>query len=196
MKLKKYIFTSLFVFIFIISCSETMPIKEYKDASVLREKAVKYDLQNYSKEEFDIAEANYCEALILIDENKDSKKVKDLLTAAQNSYQNVLNDGLPQYAQILKEETSLDRVYSKEIKAYRVDKDNYEFAELNYINALSALSTNNYEEAVNCFFNARKYHHKAYFTTKKRYDESSRGIKEAEEKIREVEELEITSSVN
>ncbi|WP_295162158.1 hypothetical protein [uncultured Brachyspira sp.] len=196
MKLKKYIFTSLFVFIFIISCSETMPIKEYKDASVLREKAVKYDLQNYSKEEFDIAEANYCEALILIDENKDSKKVRDLLTAAQNSYQNVLNDGLPQYAQILKEETSLDRVYSKEIKAYRVDKDNYEFAELNYINALSALSTNNYEEAVNCFFNARKYHHKAYFTTKKRYDESSRGIKEAEEKIREVEELEITSSVN
>ncbi len=107
-----------------------------------------------------------------------------------------MNDGLPQYAQILKEETSLDRVYSKEIKAYRVDKDNYEFAELNYINALSALSTNNYEEAVNCFFNARKYHHKAYFTTKKRYDESSRGIKEAEEKIREVEELEITSSVN
>ncbi|MEI0516530.1 hypothetical protein [Brachyspira murdochii] len=195
MQLKKYISTTLlFSLVFVISCSETMPLKEYKDASALREKAIKYDLQNYSKEQFDIAEANFSEAVILIDENKEPEKVKELLTTASNSYQTVLNEGLPQYAEILKEETSLERVYSKEIKAYRVDKDNYEFAELNYINALSALSTNDYEGAVSCFLNAKKYHHKAYFTTKKRYDESMRGIKEASEKIKQVDELEKTSA--
>ena len=195
MKLKKYIFIPLvFCLIIVVSCSESMPLKEYKDATTLRDKAIRYDLQNYSKEQFDIAEANYSEAMILIDENKDSAKVKELLTTASNSYQTVLNDGLPQYAEVLKTEINLERVYSKEVKAYRVDKDNYEFAELNYINALSALSTNNYEEAVNCFLNAKKYHHKAYFTTKIRYDESTRGIKEAEDKIRQVEEIERSSS--
>lgn len=193
MQLKKYIFIPLFCLIFILSCSETMPLKEYKDSTVLRDKALRYDLQNYSKEEFDIAEAKYSEALILIDENKDSAKVKELLTAASNSYQTVLNEGLPQYAQVLKSEIDLERVYSKEVKAYRVDKDNYEFAELNYINALSALSTNNYEEAVSCFINAKKYHHKAYFTTKNRYDESLRGLKEAEDKIKQVDELDKSS---
>ncbi|WP_300369498.1 hypothetical protein [Brachyspira sp.] len=195
MQFKSYFFISLvFCFIFILSCSETMPLKEYKDASVLRDKTIRYDLQNYSKEEFDIAEVNYSEAIILIDENKDPAKVKELLTSASNSYQLILSNALPQYAQTLKEEISMERVYSKEIKAYRVDKDNYEFAELNYINALSALSTNNYEEAVNCFINSKKYHHKAYFTTKIRYDESSRGIKEAEEKIKQVDELEKSQS--
>ncbi|MEI0747286.1 hypothetical protein [Brachyspira pulli] len=194
MQMKKYIFTLLLTLFIIMSCSESMPLKEYKDASVLRDKTIRYDLQNYSKEQFDIAEANYSEAVILIDENKEPAKVKELLTTASNAYQTVLNDGLPQYAQVLKEETSTERVYSKEIKAYRVDKDNYEFAELNYINALSALSTNNYEEAVNCFLNVKKYHHKAYFTTKKRYDESARGIKEAEAKIKQVDELEKTPS--
>lgn len=195
MQLKKYFFTSLlFCLILIMSCSETMPLKEYKDATVLRDKAVRYDLKNYSQEEFDIAEASYSEAIILIDENKDPAKVKELLTAASNSYQIVLNEGLPQYAEVLKGEIDLERVYSKEIKAYRVDKDNYEFAELNYINALSALSTNNYDEAVSCFFNAKKYHHKAYFTTKIRYEESSRAIKEAEDKIKQVDELDKSTS--
>ena len=194
MQLIKYYLTFLCVFIFIISCSESMPLKEYKDATVLRDKTIKYDLQNYSKEQFDIAEANYSEAIILIDENKEAKKVKELLTSASNSYQSILNEGLPKYAEVLKEETSLEREYSKDIKAYRVDKDNYEFAELNYLNALSALSTNNYEEAVNCFLNVKKYHHKAYFTTKNRYDESARNLKEAEEKIKEVDELEKSSS--
>ncbi len=195
MQLKKYFFTSLlFCLILIMSCSETMPLKEYKDATVLRDKAVRYDLKNYSQEEFDIAEASYSEAIILIDENKDPAKVKELLTAASNSYQIVLNEGLPQYAEVLKGEIDLERVYSKEIKAYRVDKDNYEFAELNYINALSALSTNNYDEAVSCFLNAKKYHHKAYFTTKIRYEESSRAIKEAEDKIKQVDELDKSTS--
>ncbi|OEJ16152.1 hypothetical protein BFL38_11975 [Brachyspira hampsonii] len=195
MKLNKYIFIPLlFCLTIIISCSESMPLKEYKDATALRDKAIRYDLQNYSKEQFDIAEASYSEAIILIDENKDSAKVKDLLTTASNSYQTVLNEGLPQYAEVLKNEIDLERVYSKEVKAYRVDKDNYEFAELNYINALSALSTNNYEEAVNCFLNAKKYHHKAYFTTKVRYDESTRGIKEAEDKIKQVDELDVSYS--
>ena len=194
MQLKKYILTLLFSLVFVMSCSETMPLKEYKDASALRDKTIRYNLQNYSKEQFDIAEAKFSEAVILIDENKEPAKVKELLTNASISYQMVLDEGLPQYAAVLKEETSEERVYSKEVKAYRVDKDNYEFAELNYINALSALSTNNYEEAVNCFLNVKKYYHKAYFTTKKRYDESARGIKEAEDKIKQVDELEKTSS--
>ena len=44
MKLKLLIF----ILIFVISCGETMPLKEYKDASSLREKAVKYELQGSS----------------------------------------------------------------------------------------------------------------------------------------------------
>lgn len=190
MQLIKYVSTLSLSLFFIISCSgTTMPLKEYKDATVLRDKTIKYDLQNYSKEQFDIAEANYSEAIILIDEDKEPEKVKELLTAASNSYQTVLNEGLPQYAEVLKQETTLEREYSKDIKAYRVDKDNYEFAELNYLNALSALSTNNYEEAVNCFLNVKKYHHKAYFTTKQRYDESAKALKEAEAKMQELDEL-------
>ncbi|WP_297208073.1 hypothetical protein [uncultured Brachyspira sp.] len=190
MQLIKYVSTLSLSLFFIISCSgTTMPLKEYKDATALRDKTIKYDLQNYSKEQFDIAEANYSEAIILIDEDKEPEKVKELLTAASNSYQTVLNEGLPQYAEVLKQETTLEREYSKDIKAYRVDKDNYEFAELNYLNALSALSTNNYEEAVNCFLNVKKYHHKAYFTTKQRYDESAKALKEAEAKMQELDEL-------
>ena len=100
MKLKLLIF----ILIFVISCGETMPLKEYKDASSLREKAVKYELQDYSKEQFDIAEASFSEAVILIDDNnsKESKKLANLLTTASNSYQTVLNEGLPKYAETLK----------------------------------------------------------------------------------------------
>ena len=188
MKLKLLIF----ILIFVISCGETMPLKEYKDASSLREKAVKYELQDYSKEQFDIAEASFSEAVILIDDNnsKDSKKLANLLTTASNSYQTVLNEGLPKYAETLKEEITLERVYSKDIKAYKIDKENYELAELYYINGVEAFGTNNYEEAVNYFLQAKKLHNKAYFSTKGIFDESSKNIKEAELKIKEMEEIE------
>lgn len=188
MKLKLLIF----ILIFVISCGETMPLKEYKDASSLREKAVKYELQDYSKEQFDIAEASFSEAVILIDDNnsKESKKLANLLTTASNSYQTVLNEGLPKYAETLKEEITLERVYSKDIKAYKIDKENYELAELYYINGVEAFGTNNYEEAVNYFLQAKKLHNKAYFLTKGIFDESSKSIKEAELKIKEMEEIE------
>lgn len=188
MKLKLLIF----ILIFVISCGETMPLKEYKDASSLREKAVKYELQDYSKEQFDIAEASFSEAVILIDDNnsKDSKKLANLLTTASNSYQTVLNEGLPKYAETLKEEITLERVYSKDIKAYKIDKENYELAELYYINGVEAFGTNNYEEAVNYFLQAKKLHNRAYFSTKGIFDESSKSIKEAELKIKEMEEIE------
>lgn len=188
MKLKLLIF----ILIFVISCGETMPLKEYKDASSLREKAVKYELQDYSKEQFDIAEASFSEAVILIDENnsKESKKLANLLTTASNSYQTVLNEGLPKYAETLKEEITLERVYSKDIKAYKIDKENYELAELYYINGVEAFGTNNYEEAVNYFLQAKKLHNRAYFSTKGIFDESSKSIKEAELKIKEMEEIE------
>ena len=182
----------IFILIFVISCGETMPLKEYKDASSLREKAVKYELQDYSKEQFDIAEASFSEAVILIDDNnsKDSKKLANLLTTASNSYQTVLNEGLPKYAETLKEEITLERVYSKDIKAYKIDKENYELAELYYINGVEAFGTNNYEEAVNYFLQAKKLHNRAYFSTKGIFDESSKSIKEAELKIKEMEEIE------
>lgn len=188
MKLKLLIF----ILIFVISCGETMPLKEYKDASSLREKAVKYELQDYSKEQFDIAEASFSEAVILIDDNnsKESKKLANLLTTASNSYQTVLNEGLPKYAETLKEEITLERVYSKDIKAYKIDKENYELAELYYINGVEAFGMNNYEEAVNYFLQAKKLHNKAYFSTKGIFDESSKSIKEAELKIKEMEEIE------
>ena len=188
MKLKLLIF----ILIFVISCGETMPLKEYKDASSLREKAVKYELQDYSKEQFDIAEASFSEAVILIDDNnsKESKKLANLMTTASNSYQTVLNEGLPKYAETLKEEITLERVYSKDIKAYKIDKENYELAELYYINGVEAFGTNNYEEAVNYFLQAKKLHNKAYFSTKGIFDESSKSIKEAELKIKEMEEIE------
>lgn len=188
MKLKLLIF----ILIFVISCGETMPLKEYKDASSLREKAVKYELQDYSKEQFDIAEASFSEAVILIDDNnsKESKKLANLLTTASNSYQTVLNEGLPKYAETLKGEITLERVYSKDIKAYKIDKENYELAELYYINGVEAFGTNNYEEAVNYFLQAKKLHNKAYFSTKGIFDESSKSIKEAELKIKEMEEIE------
>lgn len=188
MKLKLLIF----ILIFVISCGETMPLKEYKDASSLREKAVKYELQDYSKEQFDIAEASFSEAVILIDDNnsKESKKLANLLTTASNSYQTVLNEGLPKYAETLKEEITLERVYSKDIKAYKIDKENYELAELYYINGVEAFGTNNYEEAVNYFLQAKKLHNKAYFSTKGIFDESLKSIKEAELKIKEMEEIE------
>ena len=188
MKLKLLIF----ILIFVISCGETMPLKEYKDASSLRDKAVKYELQDYSKEQFDIAEASFSEAVILIDDNnsKESKKLANLLTTASNSYQTVLNEGLPKYAETLKEEITLERVYSKDIKAYKIDKENYELAELYYINGVEAFGTNNYEEAVNYFLQAKKLHNRAYFSTKGIFDESSKSIKEAELKIKEMEEIE------
>ena len=188
MKLKLLIF----ILIFVISCGETMPLKEYKDASSLREKAVKYELQDYSKEQFDIAEASFSESVILIDDNnsKESKKLANLLTTASNSYQTVLNEGLPKYAETLKEEITLERVYSKDIKAYKIDKENYELAELYYINGVEAFGTNNYEEAVNYFLQAKKLHNRAYFSTKGIFDESSKSIKEAELKIKEMEEIE------
>lgn len=200
MKLRLYIFQLIFVLVFglVISCGGTMPLKEYKDASSLREKAIKYELQDYSREQFDIAETNFSEAIILIDENnsKEAKKVADLLTTASNSYQTLLNEGLPKYAENLKEEIDLERAYSKDIKAYKIDKDNYELAELNYINGMEALSKNNYEDAVNYFLQAKKFHNKAYFSTKGIFEESSKNIKEAEQKIKEMEELEKSSTKN
>ena len=198
MKLNLYIFQLIFVLVFIASCGETMPLKEYKDASSLREKAIKYELQDYSKEQFDIAETNFSEAIILIDENnsKEAKKLADLLTTASNSYQTVLNEGLPKYAEVLKEEIDLEREYSKDIKAYKVDKENYELAELNYISGVEALSSNNYEDAVNYFLQSKKFHNKAYFFTKGIFDESAKNIKEAEDKIKEIEELEKSSKSN
>ena len=198
MKLNLYIFQLIFVLVFIASCGETMPLKEYKDASSLREKAIKYELQDYSKEEFDIAETNFSEATIIIDENssKEAKKLAGLLTAASNSYQTVLEEGLPKYAEVLKGEIDLEREYSKDIKAYKVDKENYELAELNYINGVEALNLNNYEDAVNYFLQAKRFHNKAYFSTKGIFDESAKNIKEAEDNIKKMEELEKSSSKN
>lgn len=200
MKLRLYIFQLIFVLVFglVISCGGTMPLKEYKDTSSLREKTIKYELQDYSREQFDIAETNFSEAIILIDENnsKEAKKVTELLTTASNSYQTLLNEGLPKYAETLKEEIDLERAYSKDIKAYKIDKDNYELAELNYINGMEALSKNNYEDAVNYFLQAKKFHNKAYFSTKGIFEESSKNIKEAEQKIKEMEELEKSSTKN
>ena len=196
MKLNLYIFQLIFVLVFIASCGETMPLKEYKDASSLREKAIKYELQDYSKEEFDIAETNFSEATIIIDENssKEAKKLAGLLTAASNSYQTVLEEGLPKYAEVLKEEIDLEREYSKDIKSYKIDKESYELAELNYINGVEALNSNNYEEAVNYFLQAKRFHNKAYFSTKGIFDESAKNIKEAEDNIKKMEELEKSSS--
>ena len=198
MKLKTCIFQLIFVLVFIVSCGETMPLKEYKDTSSLREKTIKYELQDYSKEQFDIAEANFSEATILIDENnsKEAKKVASLLTTASNSYQTVLSEGLPKCAEVLKEEIDLEREYSKDIKAYKIDKDSYELAELNYIRGVEALGSNNYEDAVNYFLQAKKFHNKAYFSAKGIFDESSKSIKEAEQKIKEMEELEKSSKSN
>lgn len=198
MNLRLYIFQLIFVLVFAISCGGTMPLKEYRDASSLREKAVRYELRDYSKEQFDIAETNFSEAIILIDENnsKEAKKMSSLLTTASNSYQTVLNEGLPKYAETLKKEIDLEREYSKDIKAYKIDKDNYELAELNYINGMEALSKDNYEDAVNYFLQAKKFHNKAYFSTKSIFDESSKNIKEAEQKIKEMEELEKSSTNN
>ena len=53
-----------------------------------------------------------------------------------------------------------------------------------------AFGTNNYEEAVNYFLQAKKLHNRAYFSTKGIFDESSKSIKEAELKIKEMEEIE------
>lgn len=198
MKSKLFIFQLIFVLVlgFVASCGDTMPLKEYKDASSLREKAIKYELQDYSKEQFEIAESNFSEAVILIDENnsKEAKKLAGLLTMASNSYQTVLEEGLPKYAEVLKEEIDLEREYSKDIKAYKIDKENYELAELNYINGVEALGSNNYEDAVNYFLQAKKFHNKAYFSTKGIFDESSKSIKAADENIKKMEELEKSSS--
>ena len=198
MKSRLFIFWLIFVLVlgFMTSCGETMPLKEYKDASSLREKAIKYELQDYSKEQFDIAETNFSEAIILIDENnsKEAKKLAGLLTVASNSYQTVLEEGLPKYAEVLKGEIDLEREYSKDIKAYKVDKENYELAELNYISGVEALNSNNYEEAVNYFLQAKRFHNKAYFSTKGIFDESAKNIKEAEDNIKKMEELEKSSS--
>lgn len=190
MKSIKHITILTFILYVIISCGASMPLKEYKDASTLRDKTIKYELQNYSKEQFDIAESSFAEATILIDENKEPDTVKELLTTASNAYLVVLNEGLPVYAEELKTETSRNRVYSKDIKAYIVDKENYELAELNYINALSALSTNNYELAVDSFLKTRDYHSKAFFNTKELFDNSLKGIQEADDKIKQIEVLE------
>lgn len=198
MKLRLFIFQLILGLGFVASCGDTMPLKEYKDASSLREKAIKYELQDYSKEQFEIAEANFSEAVILIDENnsKEAKKLAGLLTTASNSYQTVLEEGLPKYAEVLKEEIDLEREYSKDIKAYKIDKENYELAELNYINGVEALGSNNYEDAVNYFLQAKKFHNKAYFSTKGIFDESSKSIKAADENIKKMEELEKSSSKN
>ncbi|WP_157150059.1 hypothetical protein [Brachyspira sp. SAP_772] len=190
MKAIKHITILTSILYVIVSCGASMPLKEYKDASTLRDKTIKYELQNYSKEQFDIAESSFAEATILIDENKEPDTVKELLTTASNAYLVVLNEGLPVYAEELKTETSRNRIYSKDIKAYIVDKENYELAELNYINALSALSTNNYELAVDSFLKTRDYHSKAFFNTKEQFDNSLKGIQEADDKIKQIEDLE------
>lgn len=192
MKLRLLIFQLIFVLVFVVSCGGSMPLKEYEATSSLREKAVKYELKDYSKEQFDIAEANFSEASIIIDENntKEAKKARTLLNTASNSYQTALNDGLPKYAEVLKKEVELERESSRDIKAYKIDKDNYELAELNYINGMESLNKNNYEDAVNYFLEAKSLHNKAYSSTKGMFDESAKNIEEAEQKIKEIEELE------
>ena len=191
MKLKLFVFQLIFVLIFVISCGGSMPLKAYENASSLREKAVKYELQDYSKEQFDIAEANFSEATILINENnrRNAKKTTELLTTASNSYQTALNEGLPKYAETLKNEINSERESSRSIKAYKIDKESYELAELNYINGMEALKINNYENAVDYFLEAKKLHNKAFSSTKEIFDESAKNIKEAEEKLKEIEEL-------
>ena len=191
MKLKLFVFQLIFILVFVISCGGSMPLKAYENASSLREKAVKYELQDYSKEQFDIAEANFSEATILINENnsRNAKKTAELLRTASNSYQIALNEGLPKYAEVLKNEINSERESSRNIKAYKIDKESYELAELNYINGMEALKINNYENAVDYFLEAKKLHNKAFSSTKEIFDESAKNIKEAEEKLKEIEEL-------
>lgn len=193
MKLKKYIL--LFLLFAIIAC-ESLPLKEYRDASTLRNKTIQYDLNSYSKENFEIADAKYREAIILLENKGDNKQIVTLLTDASNGYKAILDTDLPEYANVLKEEVNYEREYSKDIKAYKVDKDGYEIAELNYLTGLSALSTNNYDVAVSNFIEARKFHNKAYFTTKRKFDESLYNIKIADDKLKEVYDIGSNASTN
>ena len=166
MKLKKYIL--LFLLFAIIAC-ESLPLKEYRDASTLRNKTIQYDLNSYSKENFEIADAKYREAIILLENKGDNKQIVTLLTDASNGYKAILDT---------------------------VDKYGYEIAELNYLTGLSALSTNNYDVAVSNFIEARKFHNKAYFTTKRKFDESLYNIKIADDKLKEVYDIGSNASTN
>lgn len=178
----------VFSIFFMLSCS-SVPIKEYKDVTILREKATKYDLLSYAEEPFNIAETNYNEASVLIDENKDLPKAKDMLVTAGNNYKTVLDKGLPLYAKDLKEDVSEERDTSFNIKAYKAAKDDYELGELNYIEGVISLYKNNYEIAIEELMLSRKYYNSAYITAKEKYERSVLELEKLNKIMNEIDKV-------
>ena len=73
MKSRYYnVFYLIIIIFFLFSCVSS-PETKYSNATKLREKVHKYNLQQYAEEEYNIAEKNYQEAKELIDSKKNFK---------------------------------------------------------------------------------------------------------------------------
>lgn len=187
--MKFYKFFPFFCIVFFILSCSSMPVKEYNDVTILREGATKYDLLSYAEEPFNIAETNYNEASLLMDENKEPKKAKDLLLTASNNYKIVLDEALPLYANDLKGDISEERNTAFNLKAHKAAREEYELGELNYIEAIVSLCKNNYEIAIEGLMQSREYYNGAYLTSKERYDQSVLELEKLNEVMKEIDDV-------
>ena len=180
MKSRYYsIFSLIIVIFFLFSCISS-PETKYQNATKLREKVHKYNLQQYAEDEYKIAEQEYQEAKNLIDSKKNFKADKKLDNVNQK-YQTVIEKGLPPCAedkdQIVKEK----KEKALEIKAEVAVKNQYIEAEQTYNEALNYKDNKEYEKAIDTLIIAEEQFVEVYNITEEKKIRAENSIKSTEE---------------
>lgn len=190
MKIVKILFLFSFLTSIFISCS-SIPKKEYDEASILREKAIKYDLSSYAEETLTIAESSYSAGSSIVEnQNKNEyKNAKNYLTNAINNYQIIIDTAIPQYARDLKSDVLEEKLIADEINSAQNAPEIYEDGDLLFLNGSLSLAKSDYEDSIQLFNEARKKFNEAYLNTKSIYERSKTALKELEKKVIEIDNI-------
>ncbi len=193
-KITNFLFVS-FLLIFAFSCVSD-PEAKYTEANQLKSKADKYELNKYAEDDYQTAEDSLKKGKSLIDANNKMKAAK-VLDESTKKYQSVLDKGFPPYTESQNEETKENKAEAEAIKADVAVKEKYEEAEKLYNEALQAMDSKEYENAITLFNQAEDKYKEAQNEAMSKRDRAKKSIdstedvkKEVDGNIADLEELE------
>lgn len=185
MKSRHFNIISQITFIFLLFSCVSSPETKYSSATKLREKVLKYNLQKYAEEEYNIAEQEYKEAKMLIDSKKNFKADKKL-DDVNKKYQLVLDKGFPPCTEdkdkIVKEKKEI----ALDIKADIAVKNEYNKAEQIYNEALDYKKNKEYEKAIDTLNMAEEQFINAYDIAEEKKIRAEKSIKSTEEAFEKI----------
>jgi hypothetical protein len=176
---------SAFILSLLFTCA-TLSQQDLDKAENLRKKVHKYELKKYAEEDYTAAEKNYDEMKILIEKKNTFKAVK-VLAVVKETYQKVLDKGLPPYTDERDADAKKEYDNAIQIKANVAIKDQFDEANKVYTDGKSLKDSKDYENAIDKFNDSKDKFNYAYKTAKDKRDKAETSINKTEEYKKDVE---------